>query len=45
MWRLDQGRLLNSAAWTIPAGSMVLLKYFSSNHDDSMFDDADGAST
>jgi len=38
MWRLAKSDY-ELGGVTIPAGSMVLLKYFSSNHDESMFDD------
>jgi len=39
MWRLCK-QDYSLAGVTIPAGSMVLLKYFSSNHDEAMFPDA-----
>lgn len=38
MWRLAK-QDYELGGVSIPAGSMVLLKYFSSNHDDSMFAD------
>ena len=37
MWRLTKSDY-NLGGVDIPAGSMVLLKYFSSNHDESMFE-------
>ncbi len=37
MWRLCKEDY-DLGGTTIPAGSMVLLKYFSSNHDDAMFE-------
>lgn len=37
MWRLCKEDY-DLGGTTIPAGSMVLLKYFSSNHDDNMFE-------
>ncbi|MEM1113492.1 MAG: cytochrome P450 [Pseudomonadota bacterium] len=37
MWRLTKSDY-DLGGVTIPAGSMVLLKYFSSNHDDGMFE-------
>jgi len=39
MWRLAKSDY-ELGGVTIPAGSMVLLKYFSSNHDESMFENA-----
>lgn len=37
MWRVTKSDY-DLGGVTIPAGSMVLLKYFSSNHDDAMFE-------
>lgn len=37
MWRVTK-KEYTLGGTTIPAGSMVLLKYFSSNHDEKMFD-------
>ena len=41
MWRLTR-KDHEIGGVTIPEGSMVLLKYFSSNHDENMFRTADG---
>ena len=38
MWRVTKSDY-ELGGVNIPAGSMVLLKYFSSNHDDAMFED------
>ncbi len=38
MWRLTKSDY-NLGGHDIPAGSMVLLKYFSSNHDESLFEE------